>query len=175
MRGSVCVFNDMTERLARERRLGEDLEALNVIERIRCALDDDRFVLYAQPIIELASGETVQHELLVRMIGPEGEVIAPGEFLPAAEDFGLIGVIDRRVFEIALNYAAAGHPIEVNVSAYSVGDPSFLRFVEARIEQRQVDPVLIVFEITETALINNEDAAKAFIETVRVGLPGRTR
>ena len=167
MHGSVYVFSDMTERLARDQRLRQDLEALNAVERIRAALDDDRLVLYAQPIIQLANRETVQHELLVRMIGPEGEVIAPGAFLPAAEDFGLIGAIDRRVFELAMDYAAAGHRIEVNVSADSVGDPSFLRFVQTQIQERNIDPLLVVFEITETALINSEDAAKVFIETVR--------
>jgi PAS domain S-box-containing protein len=167
MLGSVYVFSDITERLARERRLRHDLEALSTVERIRAALDDDRLVLYAQPIVQVANRETVQHELLVRMIGPEGEIIEPGAFLPAAEDFGLMGAIDRRVFELAMSHPAAGHRVQVNVSAASIGDPDFLRFVQARIEERRIDAQLLVFELTETALINNEEAAKAFIETVR--------
>jgi len=166
-RGSVYVFSDMTERIARERRLRDDLDALGAVERIRAALSEDRLVLYAQPIIQLVDRQTVHHELLVRMAGPHGEVIPPAAFLPAAEDFGLIGAIDRRVFELAMNHAAAGHRIGVNVSAHSLGDPSFLRFVQAQIEERHIDPLLVVFEITETALINNDAAAKVFIETVR--------
>jgi EAL domain-containing protein (putative c-di-GMP-specific phosphodiesterase class I) len=84
-----------------------------------------------------------------------------------AEQHGLIGAIDRRVFEMAMAYAAAGHRIQVNLSADSIGDSSFLAFVQAEIGAHRVDPRLVVFEITETALINNEDVAKHFIDTVR--------
>jgi PAS domain S-box-containing protein len=167
IQGSVYVFSDMTERLARESRLQQDLDALTGVERIREALDHDRLVLYAQPIVEVCGRQTVQHELLVRMVGPDGEPIAPREFLPIAEQHGLIGAIDRRVFQMAMRYAAAGHQIQVNLSADSIGDSSFLLFVQAQIEAHGVDPRLVVFEITETALINNEEVAKYFIETVR--------
>jgi EAL domain-containing protein (putative c-di-GMP-specific phosphodiesterase class I) len=74
----------MTERLARELRLRQDLDALTGVERIRDALNHDRLVLYAQPIVEVSGGKTVQHELLVRMVGADGVPIAPGEFLPVA-------------------------------------------------------------------------------------------
>ena len=167
VRGSVYVFSDITERLVRESRLRKDLEALSGVQRIRDALDNNRLRLYAQPIVEVAGRQTVQHELLVRMIGADGEVIAPGAFLPVAEHHGLIGAIDRRVFEMAMGYAAAGHRIQVNLSADSIGDASFLLFVQTQIEAHHVDPQLVVFEITETALINNEDVAKHFIDTVR--------
>jgi EAL domain-containing protein (putative c-di-GMP-specific phosphodiesterase class I) len=88
-------------------------------------------------------------------------------FLPAAEQHGLIGAIDRRVFEMALEYAVAGHPIEVNLSSDSISDPGLYRFVEERLRVRGVDPRLVVFEITETALIHNEVVAQTFIENVR--------
>ena len=108
--GSVVAFRDITERQTRELRERHELEALSWVGRIRDALDEDRLVLYAQPIIDVATGTTVHHELLVRMIAPSGEVIAPGAFLPVAEQHGLIRDIDRRVFEIAIRYAAAGTP-----------------------------------------------------------------
>ena len=78
VRGSVVVFGDITERRARERRVRGDMESLAWVGRVRDALAEDRFVLYAQPIVEVATGTTVQHELLLRMLGDDGEVDRPG-------------------------------------------------------------------------------------------------
>lgn len=65
--------------------------------RIRNALDEHRLVLYAQSIINVNRRRVVMHELLVRMIDHDGAIIAPGRFLPAAEECGLIEEIDRWV------------------------------------------------------------------------------
>jgi PAS domain S-box-containing protein len=166
-RGWVVVFNDISERKERELRLRRELEALSWVGRIRDALEHDRLTLYAQPIVDLSTGETVQHELLLRMIGLDGRVIAPNEFLPAAEQHGLIGPIDRWVFGRALEIAMEGHPVEINVSADSLSDASFLSFVKAELVARDVDPALLVFEITETALMGNETVARSFVDEVR--------
>jgi EAL domain-containing protein (putative c-di-GMP-specific phosphodiesterase class I) len=163
----VVVFTDISERKERELQMRRKLEALSWVGRIRDALEYDRLTLYAQPIVDLASGEIVQHELLLRMIGPEGRVIAPGDFLPAAEQHGLIGPIDRWVMCRALEIAAQGHPVEINVSADSLSDATFLSFVKAELDAREVDPARLVFEITETALMGNETVARSFVEEVR--------
>lgn len=166
-RGWVVVFHDITEHLARELSAFTQLESLGWVSQIREALDEERLVLYAQPIVDVNSGETVQHELLVRMIGRDGEVIGPMAFLPAAEQHGLIGAIDRRVLELSMAYAAAGNRIEVNLSADSISDPGLFDFVKEQLAAHDVDPRLIVFEITETALIQNEAVAQEFIANVR--------
>jgi PAS domain S-box-containing protein len=165
--GSVVAFRDITELKARELEVRRELEAMSWVARIRDALDTDRLVLYAQPILEVETGETVQHELLVRMIGADGEIIAPGAFLPVAERYNLIQEIDRCVFKLAMGYAAAGRRVQVNMSAQSVSEPGLSRFVEDQIKAHRVDPQLVVFEITETALIHNEGVAQVFIENVR--------
>lgn len=165
--GSVVAFRDITERQTRELRERRELEALSWVGRIRDALDEDRLVLYAQPIIDLATGDTAHHELLVRLIAPDGEVIAPGAFLPVAEQHGLIRDIDRRVFELAIGHAAAGHRVAINVSAESISEPGLFRHVEEQLAVRGIDPQLIIFEITETALVRNEGVAQVFIESVR--------
>lgn len=165
--GSVVAFRDITERQTRELRERRELEALSWVGRIRDALDEDRLVLYAQPIIEIATGKAVQHELLVRLISPGGEVIAPGTFLPVAEKHGLIRDIDRRVFEMAILHAVAGHAVAINVSAESVSEPGLFRYVQERLADHGVDPQLVTFEITETALVHNEGVAQVFIESVR--------
>jgi PAS domain S-box-containing protein len=165
--GSVVAFRDITERQKRELQERRELEALSWVGRIRDGLDEDRFVLYAQPIIDLATQTTAHHELLVRLIAPNGEVIAPGEFLPVAEQHGMIRDIDRRVFELAVPLAAAGHPVAINVSAESISEPGLFRHVEQQLQAHGIDPQLIMFEITETALVRNEGVAQVFIESVR--------
>lgn len=102
----------------------------------------------------------------MRLISPAGEVIAPGEFLPVAEAHGLIREIDRRVFDLAMRHAAAGHRVAINVSAESISEPGLFRYVEEQLAAHSVDPRLVIFEITETALVHNEGVAQVFIESV---------
>jgi PAS domain S-box-containing protein len=165
--GSVVAFRDVTERQTRELRERRALEALSWVGRIRDALDENRLVLYAQPIIEVATGRTVQHELLVRLVTSDREVIAPVLFLPVAEEYGLIRDIDRRVFGLAIVHAAAGYPVSINVSAESISEPGLFRYVEEQLMTHGIDPKLVIFEITETALVRNEGVAQVFIESVR--------
>ncbi len=120
--------------------------------RIRDALDEDRLVLYAQPIVDLMTGQTgPRHELLLRMRDEDGQIIAPGAFLPAAERYGLISEIDRWVIRQAVQIAAGGVPTEFNLSGRSIGDPDILRELATAIEASGVDPSLLVVEVTETA------------------------
>jgi PAS domain S-box-containing protein len=92
IRGVVVVFRDTSMEHAEEDRVRRALDALAWVGRIRDALDTDRFVLHSQPIVPLAGGQPSQ-ELLLRMVGPGGELIPPGSFLPVAERYGLIGEI----------------------------------------------------------------------------------
>jgi len=134
------------------------------IARIREALDEDRFVLYAQPIIELATGTIVQQELLLRMLDRDDRVIAPYAFLPTAERCGLIREIDRWVIAEAIKIAAPGQTMAVNLSAASAGDPGVLNLIEQELRNQGTDPGNLVFEITETAVIHNLHRAKAFAQ-----------
>jgi predicted signal transduction protein with EAL and GGDEF domain len=95
--GCVVAFRDVSAAQAERERVRDEFGDVAWFEEIRPALAHDRFVLYAQPIVSTASGETVHHELLLRMLSPTGEAIAAAEFLPAAEKFGLINQIDRWV------------------------------------------------------------------------------
>lgn len=163
LRGYVVVFSDITERKAEERRMREQIEKVSWLRRVRDALAEKRFVLYAQPIIDLASGETVQHELLIRMLGPNGEVIAPGRFLPVAEEYGLITDIDRWVIQQAAEIAAQGHRVELNLSAHSIGTARLIDKVEDVLRRTGADPALITIELTETAVVADAQAAEEFI------------
>ena len=159
--GAVVVFRDTTveteERLARQR----ELEALTWVGRIREALDDDRFVLYTQPIIPLAGGEA-REELLLRMVDRKGETISPTRFLPIAEKYGQIGEIDRWVVGEAIRLAATGRRIQVNLSAESISNLDVLTMVEQELSNTHADPGNVIFELTETALMENLEAGEAF-------------
>jgi PAS domain S-box-containing protein len=167
VRGTVLLFSDVSERKAREARVQHDLQDLAWVGRINEAIEDDRLILHAQPIIDLATGETVQHELLVRMLDGDGGVIGPGAFLPAAERYGLIREIDRWVVRRAAEVSARGHAVQLNISADSLGDRSFAASVERELRVSGADCSLIVIELTETALLRDEDAGRRFIERVR--------
>jgi PAS domain S-box-containing protein len=162
--GCVVVFEDITERKARQESMQSDVNTLSWIGRIQDALAEDRFMLYAQPIIDLSSGEVVQRELLLRMREKNGEIVPPGSYLPIAEQYGLIGDIDRWVIERATEIAVAGGAVELNVSAYSIADPTLLDDIERALKRTGADPTSLVFEITETALIADVAAAKAFAD-----------
>jgi diguanylate cyclase (GGDEF)-like protein/PAS domain S-box-containing protein len=139
-------------------------------DRIRDALERDRFTLYIQPICDLRTHVVSQWEVLVRMLDDDGGVIAPGVFLPIAERFGLIGAIDRWVIlrSIALMEARAkaGAPVrlEVNVSGHSIIDAALLADVERAVKAAAIDPADLIFEVTETAAIANMEAALGFAD-----------
>ncbi len=113
------------------------------------------------------TGETVQHELLLRMRSEDGEIIAPGEFLPAAERYGLISEIDRWVIRQAVQIASEGVPTEFNLSGRSIGDPDILRELATAVQESGVDPSLLVVEVTETAFVGQTEAGRAFAQSVR--------
>ncbi len=136
-------------------------------ERLREALEGDGFVLFAQPIVDLASGRVTQHELLIRMRDPRGGIVAPGEFIPVAERFGLIPEVDRWAMRGGVELAARGHSIHVNVSGPTLADPRFGADVERELSASGATATNLVFEVTETALIGNERAALRFFDRVR--------
>jgi PAS domain S-box-containing protein len=169
--GSVEAFHsqvvDITDRKEREARLEHDVGDALWLARIRDALDQERLLLYAQPIVDLWTGQTVQREVLLRMLGDDGTIVGPEEFLPVAERYGLISEIDRWVIRKAVAIAATGVPTEFNLSGRSIGDPSILRELATAIAATGADPSLLVVEVTETAIMDRIEAGRVFAEKVR--------
>jgi len=161
IQGVVVVFRDITDEKKEEAALRRELASLSWVGRIRDALDEDRLVLFSQPIVPLGDGHPAE-EVLLRMVGRDGDTIAPGEFLPAAEKYGLIAEIDRWVVSRTVELAAQGRTVECNLSAASLESPSMLSFIEREIARSGADPADLVFEITETALITDLSAGAEF-------------
>ncbi|MFL5825217.1 MAG: putative bifunctional diguanylate cyclase/phosphodiesterase [Thermoleophilaceae bacterium] len=142
-------------------------ERMTWVDRIRRALEDDGFVLEAQPILNLHSGEVSQYELLVRMVSDDGAIVPPGAFLPTAERFGLVEQIDRwvvqKAIELIRSHADRGRELklEVNLSGRSFGDPELREFIERAVRESGIAPNRLVFEITETAAIASLEQARS--------------
>ena len=142
---------------------GDAGAALGWVQRIRNALTEERFVLYAQPIVDLKSARTTHRELLVRMLSDDGDVIPPDAFIPTAERFGLINEIDRWVTREGLSVARRGEGVSINLSAHSIGDASILEMVREAAREG-IGPGSVIFEITETAAMTNMREAGIFTE-----------
>lgn len=151
--GGICVYR------------GQKGMKLTWVERIREALREDRLVLYAQPIVDLRTGEVEREELLVRMIDRDGTEIPPGSFLPTAERFGLIGDIDRFAVGRAIHLARGGRPVAVNISGPALTDRGLIERVAEAI-RAGMDPRLLSFELTETAGVANIEAARRFASSL---------
>ena len=147
------------------------------VSRINRALEEKRLVLYRQPIISLSNGFAIHHyELLLRMVDQEGKLIPPGNFIPAAERFGLMPTLDRWVMENALAYCSKmreqlpecdHYNCAINLSGTSLNDDKMLEFIREQMGRYNVDPARLCFEITETAAIANLAHATEFIRELR--------
>ncbi len=142
-------------------------------QRIRCGLDEDLFVPYRQPILDLAKDKVTGYELLARMHDENGELILPGAFLPTAERSGMVRELDRRMtwwaIQAIAESEAAGLPMlyEVNLSARSLADESLPALLADLVEDVGIDPSLLMFEITETAAVGNMEQARNFASALR--------
>jgi PAS domain S-box-containing protein len=133
--------------------------------RIAQAVEHDELLVYSQPIIDLRTGRRVQEELLVRMRGSTpDELIPPSDFLPKAEQLGLIGALDIWMMRRAVNLVKRDRIIEVNLSAQSISDASLIDEIGAALEQTGIAPSNLIFEITETAAVENVSLAVEFGE-----------
>ncbi|HWP38495.1 MAG TPA: EAL domain-containing protein [Gemmatimonadales bacterium] len=141
------------------------------LQRIRRALSQDRFVLHAQPIVDLASRRVVAHELLLRMVDTDGLLIPPAAFLGFAERSGLVVEIDRWVVAQALDLmgqvSGQGQRLSVNVSGQSLTDRGILSLLERGRDAGRLPPGSLTIEITETAAVQDLDAALAFTSAAR--------
>ncbi|KUL30768.1 EAL domain-containing protein [Actinoplanes awajinensis] len=138
--------------------------------RVLHAVATDRFALYAQPLVDLGLNQVTRHEILLRVRGDTGELLAPWAFLDMAERVGEILAVDKWVIDHALELIGQGAQTshyQVNISGKSLADPGLLTYVTEAIRRHRVKAECLTFEITETALIENRNEALAFATGIR--------
>ena len=152
-----------------EHRISRTKARLTWSNRIDQALADDRFVLVAQPILDLHTEQVRQHELLIRMLDEHDDLIPPAAFLYIAERFGSIAKIDQWVATHAIDLIEQ-HPdlhLEINISGISLGDPTLLHAIDDQLRTSHADPTHLIFEVTETAAVANITHAQTFAQHLR--------
>jgi len=143
--------------------------------RINNALEEGRFELYRQLIQPLQQPESGLHyELLLRMRDEQGKIIAPDQFINAAERYNITPSIDRWVIENALRWLVSEADereklsmCSINLSGQSLGDDKFLPFVIDQFHRSGIDGSKICFEITETAAVASFSQANRFIQALK--------
>lgn len=126
--------------------------------RIREAIQAGRFQLYCQPVVQVATGQPEFYEVLLRLREPDGSIILPDEFLPAADRFGLLSQLDRQVLDQALDLLAA-HPelrLSVNLGGGSgLLDDALLHHVESQVQAAGTAASRLTLEVRESTALGD--------------------
>lgn len=145
---------------------------LHWVQRIRQALSADRFVLYHQRIEALGELPSL-HEILIRMVDDAGQPIAPGRFIPIAENHDMAQLIDRWVLRKTFEHLSAekdflgGDGLTINLSGQTLSDEVFLGDLIHHLETQPIDTSRLFFEITETHTVANLSRALRFIRRLK--------
>ena len=141
--------------------------------KIISATAEDRFIPWFQPLLNIRENRVHHYEVLARMKEADGAIAGAQKFIDIAEGFGLIGSIDNLMLEKTLRLQSELRPdrkhltFSVNISGKNLGDGKLLMFLKEKLSHTDVEPSRIVFEITETAAVNNITKAIAFIEELK--------
>ena len=147
-------------------------DRLQAESKLRRAIERSEFVLHYQPIADLGTGCWTGVEALVRWRRPDGTLVAPMEFIPLAEETGLIlplgsAILKGALAEIAeLGLAEQGLTVAVNVSALQLSNPDLVEDVAKLLSAHDIPPDCLVIELTESALMENYDSALAALHDI---------
>ncbi|MBK1727368.1 EAL domain-containing protein [Halorhodospira neutriphila] len=165
-RNTTCFYaEELTERAQRR---------LNLAQQIRLGLERDEFAPFYQQQVELSSGNVIGLEVLVRWHHPERGLVAPGEFIPVAEELGLMAPLGATVLRSACRQAQAWLQrgcefgrIAVNLSAAQLQDGTFHTEVERLLEENGLPGARLELEITESAFMALDDTTLANLQALR--------
>ena len=160
-----------------DKAMAERYGQMHWTAKISKALEENRFILYQQPIVGVIDNNRDHLEILLRMIDEDKNIILPGAFMPAAERYGLMPAIDRWVIRETFKYMAErdhSGPVNgsdrvyaINLSGDSINDNSLLDFILEEKTKNNISLKNVCFEITETVAISNLDKATLFINELK--------
>ena len=166
-RNRIHLFDPNDEDILK--RQGE----LQWIQHIKEALINNDFVLHCQSIMGIANSERKHCEILLRLKNKKGELVPPMSFIPAAERYEIMPDIDKWVINNAIIFLTENkkhvqnHIFTINLSGQSLGKKGFDDFVIKELQNNNINPELICFEITETAAISNLFQAIEFMKSLK--------
>lgn len=151
------------------------------VSRLQKALEENRFQIWQQRILDLKNGTAASGghiEMLLRLIDEDGTVVAPGQFFPAAERYGLMPAIDRWVIQQLLLDSQYGNlhaemarrtatHCAINLSGASLNDDKFLGFLDATLQSSHMAAAALCFEITETVAVANFGRVREVMQHLR--------
>ena len=153
------------------------LKRLELKADLQHAVEHGEFVLHYQPVIELESGRITGVEALIRWIHPERGLVPPLDFIPLAEETGLIVTIGRWVLREACRYAVALHEqfpgapdfhMAVNLSARQLSRPEIVDEVREILVETGLEPAHLILEITESVMMQDMDLSIARLTELKV-------
>ena len=152
----------------------EVLDRMATEHALHRALERCELLLHYQPVVEVRSGTTVGVEALIRWAHPDQGLVAPGRFIPVAEESGLIIPIGAWVLEEACHQlrhwqrdTGFGGSVEVNLSARQIDDPGIVATIEEILERTGLPPERLTLEITESALMRDAAAALVVLRALK--------
>ena len=150
-------------------REGARLHLMQVADEVVLALKENRLVFAFQPIIDAHTRKTIEYECLLRMVRKDGTVVPASQFIPAAEQLGLVRLVDWHALEMTV---AALHKhnsitLSVNVSGTTACDPAWLQSFVDYVRLHQTIAKRLVVELTETAALNHFEENAQFVSKLR--------
>ena len=140
-----------------------------IADQVVSALNDRRLVLAYQPIVCARTGIVMQNECLLRLMAPDGSIMVAGDFIPVAEQLGLVRLVDQRVLELAVE-TLRSHPdmeLALNVSGMTATDPSWLGAFVSNIRSNRDVADRLTLELTETVAIHDIESSARFVASLR--------
>ncbi|HVU20351.1 MAG TPA: bifunctional diguanylate cyclase/phosphodiesterase [Rhizomicrobium sp.] len=145
------------------------LRLMGIADEVVAALKDDRLLFAYQPIIDAKTRLVTHHECLLRMRTPDGTVMPAGHFIPAAEQLGLVRLVDRRALEmtVAQLHEHQNIVLGVNVSGTTASDPSWLKSFIDYVRANAAVAKRMIVELTETAALHHFEENANFVSQLR--------
>ncbi len=161
-RDRLAEFEEGMDKAAEER--------LNMEISLRVALAENQFEIFYQPLIDIATGDAVAYEALIRWTHPEHGLIKPDEFIPLAEETGLIVPIGEWVIRNVCDEIANWPEhicVSVNLSPAQMRSPNLISCIVSAIAHANINPARLELEITENVFLNNSETNLAILHSLR--------